>query len=316
MVKECSFCGRRAVYHQRAAGVYRCDRCFTEYVEKQFRQTVAEYDLIESGDTVVAAVSGGTDSLANLYLLADYSEHRDMEVISLTIDEGISGYREESLPIARENSEKLGVDHVIVSFKEAFGKTLDELAELSREEDGPDPCTLCGILRRTLFNQAARELSADKLAIAHNLDDEVQTIMLNYVRGDISRLYRLGPKSGGRQGFVPRIKPLREITEKEAAIYSMLKDLGAHVATCPYVGGMRSEVREFVNQMEKNHPTTKFKILRMFDKIKPHLPVDLEDFELRECEVCGEPSTGTLCRSCELLNELGLKRDKKSLIFD
>lgn len=313
-MKECSFCGRKAVYHQRTAGVYRCDRCFSDYVEKTFRRTISKNDLIQPGDRIVAAVSGGTDSVANLYLLSNFCEHRDVEIISLTIDEGIEGYRDESLPIVRENSEELGVEHVLVGFEEVFGRTLDELAEISREKDGPNPCTLCGILRRSLFNQAAREMDADKLAVGHNLDDVVQTIMLNYVRGDLSRLYRLGPVSDGRGGFVPRIKPLRELTEKEVAIYAMLQDLEVHIDTCPYVGGMRSEVREFVNSMENNHPTTKFKILRMFDKIRPHLPVEFEDFELSECEICGEPSTGRLCRSCELLEKLGVERRKKRLI--
>lgn len=313
-MQECSFCGRRAVYHQRTAGVYRCDRCFKENLEKRFRRTVSKNDLIEPGDKIVAAVSGGTDSMANLRLLAEYSNHRDIELLSLTIDEGIDGYRSESLPIAREGSKELGVDHTVVSFEDAFGRTLDEMAEISREKGGPDPCTLCGILRRALLNQAARELGADKLAIAHNLDDVVQTIMLNYLRGDLSRLYRLGPETEGRESFVPRIKPLREIPEKEVAIYAMLEDLKIHTDECPYVGGMRSEVRGFVNRMEWNHPTTKFRVLRMFDRMRPHLPVDLEEVELVGCEICGEPSTGGLCRSCELLKQLGLERKEQNLI--
>ncbi len=312
---ECTFCGRTAVYHDKTAGVYRCDRCFIEYIDKNFRRNVTKHELVEPGDRIIAAVSGGTDSVTNLHLLAEYTEHRRNELISLTIDEGIQGYRDESLPVARKNSEKLDVEHVVVSVEEMFGKPLDEIAEISQEKNGPDPCTICGILRRSLLNQASRELDADKLAIAHNLDDEVQTIMLNYLRGDISRLYRLRPKTSGKEGFVPRIKPIREITEKEAAIYSMVQDFEVHSENCPYVGGMRSEVRDFMNEMENNHPTTKFKVLRMFDKIRPNLPADLGDVDLGTCEVCGEPCTGSLCRTCELLKKIGLKREK-SLIFE
>ncbi len=313
-MEECSFCGRRAVYFQRTAGVNRCDRCFEENIEKRFHRTVTKNDLIEPGDRIVAAVSGGSDSVANLNLIAHYSRFKKVEVISLTIDEGIRGYRDGSIPIARENSNRLDVEHLVISFEEVFGSTLDELAEISQKKDGPTTCTLCGILRRSLLNQSARELEADKLAVGHNLDDETQTIMLNYVRGDMARLRRLGPKSEGKKGFVPRIKPLREIKEKEIAIYAMLKDLDIHAETCPYMAGMRSEVREFVNKMEKNHPTTKFKILRMFDKMKPHLPVKSNSFNLKECKICGEPSADELCRSCELLKNLGIERRKKTLI--
>ncbi len=203
----------------------------------------------------------------------------------------------------------------MVSYSDVFGKTLDEISQISQEKDGPDTCTICGILRRSVLNQASRELGGDKLAIAHNLDDIVQTIMLNYLRGDMARLYRLRPKTGGdKKEFVPRIKPLREISEKEAAIYAMVQDFDIHSDECPYVGGMRTEVRNFINKMEKNHPTTKYRILRMFDKIRPNLPVDLEDVQLSECKICGEPTTGDICRACELLDKIGLKREK-SLIF-
>lgn len=315
-MEECSFCGRRAVYFERTAGVHRCDRCLEENIRKRFRRTISKHNLIETNDLVAAAVSGGTDSITNLRLLHDYSQYKDVEVLSLTIDEGIEGYRDESIPIVEENAEELGIRQVTISFEEVFGKTLDELAEISKEQEGPDPCTLCGILRRELLNQGARELGADKLAIGHNLDDVTQTIMLNYVRGDLSRLYRLGPKTGGKEGFVSRIKPLREVKEKEIGVFAMLNDFRIHIDECPYVGGMRSEVRDFVNKMEKNHPTTKYKILRMFDKIRPHLPVKSESFELESCKICGEPSTGELCRACELLEKLNIERKEKRLISE
>lgn len=315
-MEECSFCGRRAVYFENTAGVHRCDRCFKENIKKRFRRTISKHGLIEPDDRVVAAVSGGMDSISNLRLLHDYAQYKDIEIISLTIDEGIEGYRDESMSIVEKNTEELGIRQVIISFEEVFGKTLDELSKISKEKNGPDPCTLCGILRRELLNQAARELGADKLALGHNLDDVTQTIMLNYVRGDLARLYRLGPKTRGKEGFVSRVKPLREVKEKEVGIFAMLEGFGVHVDECPYVGGMRSEVRSFVNELEENHPTTKYKILRMFDKIRPHLPVDLEGFELGDCDVCGEPATGDVCRACELLGELGVERGEKRLISE
>ncbi len=88
-MSECSFCGRRAVYNDRTAGVYRCDRCFQEYVEKNFRKTISQYELVESGDKIIAGVSGGTDSISNLYLLKEHCEYKDNELVSLTTDEGM-----------------------------------------------------------------------------------------------------------------------------------------------------------------------------------------------------------------------------------
>ncbi len=313
-MEECSFCGRRAVYFEERSGVHRCDRCFVENIEKRFRETVNKWDMLQPGDKVAVGVSGGTDSLSTLRLLHDYSQYKDIDIVSLTIDEGIEGYRDESLGIVEEHAEDLGIRQVTIRFKDVFGKSLDELSEISEEKDGPDPCTLCGILRRELLNQAARELDADKLAIGHNLDDVVQTIMLNYVRGDLNRLKRLEPRTEGKEGFVPRIKPLRRIKEKEIGIYAMLEGYNPHMDECPHVGGMRSEVRDFVNMMESNHPTTKHKILRMNDKLRDQLPKEKSDFELQECEICGEPATEDRCRSCDLLKQLGIKRKEQTLI--
>lgn len=250
-----------------------------------------------------------------MHLLADYCENKNCELIAVTLDEGIKGYRDESLTIARENAKLLGIEHFVVSFKQAFGVTLDQIAKLAkRKKTGLNPCTYCGVMRRSLLNQTARELGADKLATAHNLDDEVQAIMLNYVRADFSRLYRLGPGYSPREGFVPRIKPLREIPEKEVALYALLRGINVHLGICPYVGGIHVEIREFLNRLEANHPNSKFMILRMFDRMKPHLAEAVPEFEMRECEVCREPTSSTLCKSCELLEGLGLKREQKTLI--
>jgi uncharacterized protein (TIGR00269 family) len=135
--------------------------------------------------------------------------------------------------------------------------------------------------------------------------------MLNYVRGDFSRLHRLGPIYSPREGFVPRIKPMREIPEKEIALYALLKNMNVHLAVCPYVGGIHTEIRDFLNDFDVKHPNTKFMIVRMFDRMKPHIAGALPGFEPKKCKVCGEPTPGELCKTCELLKDLGLGKCPK-----
>ncbi len=312
---KCSFCGRRAAYNRRYAGVLLCDRCMIKSVGRRFRRAISEHKLVSPGERVAVAVSGGKDSVTCMHLLADYCGRKNCELIAVTVDEGIKGYRNESLSIARENAKMLGVKHVTVSFKQTFGVTLDRIVKLAeRKKTRLNPCTYCGVMRRSLLNQAARELGADKLATAHNLDDETQAIMLNYVRADFSRLYRLGPSYSPREGFVPRIKPLRDVPEKEVALYALLKKIDVHFGVCPYVGGIHVEIREFLNRLEANHPNSKFMIMRMFDRMKPYLAEAVPEFEMRKCKVCGEPTSSTMCKSCELLKGLGLERKQKTLI--
>ncbi len=138
--------------------------------------------------------------------------------------------------------------------------------------------------------------------------------MLNYVRADLARLYRLGPSYPERESFVPRIKPLREIPEKEVALYALLGGINVHLATCPYTGGIHNEIRDFLNKLEENHPNSKFMVLRMFERLKPKLVEAIPDFKMRKCESCGEPTPSKICKTCELLRGLGLKRKRKTLI--
>jgi len=276
---------------------------------------MGKYKLVSPGERVAVAVSGGKDSVTCMHLLADHCERKNCELIAVTVDEGIKGYRDRSMSIVRENAKLLDIEHFAVSFRKTFGATLDQIAMLAkRKKTGLNPCTYCGVMRRSLLNQAARELGVDKLSTAHNLDDEVQAIMLNYVRADFSRLYRLGPGYPSREGFVPRIKPLREIPEKEVAVYALLKGIKVHLGVCPYAGGIHTEIRDFLNQLETNHPNSKFMILRMFDRMKPHLARSVPEFELCECKICGEPTSSGMCKSCELLREFGLGLKRKTII--
>ena len=306
---KCTFCGRKAVYNRRYSGTLLCDRCLIKSVERRFRRAVAEHRLVSPNEKIAVAVSGGKDSVVALHLIADYCKHKNCEVVAVTVDEGIKGYRDRSLPVARENAEQLGLEHIVVGFKDAYGATLDEIVRAAkRRKSRQHPCTYCGIMRRSLLNRAAREAGADKLATAHNLDDEAQAIMLNYVRGDFSRLHRLGPIYQPREGFVPRIKPFREIPEKEMALYALLRGLEVHLAVCPYAGGIHTEIRDFLNDFEVKHPNTKFMIVRMFDRMKPQLAGAVQKFEMQSCEVCGEPTSMKICKACELLKQLELKR--------
>ncbi len=286
-----------------------CDRCFPRSVERRFRKAVYEKRMALPGEKIGVAVSGGKDSITLLHLMAELGRVKKFRVVALSVDEGIKGYREEALTCAREAASSLGVEHRVVSFRESFGATLDEMVRLAGEEGtGLDPCTYCGVMRRYLLNRMAREAGLVRVATGHNLDDEVQAILLNYLRGDLSRLLRLGPAYSSREGFVPRVKPLREIPEREVAAYALLKGLRVHLGQCPYARGIHAEVRDFLNRLESRHPNCKFGVLRTFERLKEGLGEDRKpEAELVGCEVCGEPTPGRVCRTCELLKGLGLR---------
>ncbi len=305
---KCSLCGRDAVYNRRYTGTFLCDRCLAKSLERRFQRTIVENKLIAPGERIAVAVSGGKDSTTCMHLLAEHCERKNCELVAITIDEGISGYREHGLLAAKKNAGLLGIEHKVKSFKEELGATLDEIVCLAKERGtGFGACTYCGVFRRSLLNRAARELGADKIATAHNLDDEAQAIMLNYIRSDLARLYRLGAIYPAHDGFVPRIKPFREIPEKEVALYAMVKGVDVDLSECPHVGGIHLKIRDFINSLEENHPNSKFMILRTFDKIKANLVQAAPAFEEKRCGKCGEPTSASICKACELLDEIGVE---------
>jgi uncharacterized protein (TIGR00269 family) len=292
---KCSKCTQRAVYHRRYSGQKLCRDHFLKYFEGKVRRNLARL-AIKKDDSIGIALSGGKDSMATLNVLWGYSREIGFELTCIGIDEGIRGYREKTIPTAWSFTEKLGVPFEVVSFRDRYGKTLDEMAGNGKG------CTYCGVLRRKLLNERARELGMDKLATGHNLDDEAQAIMMNYLRGDLERLIRLrNPISC--KGLVKRIKPLSEMPEKEVALYSLLSGIDASLAECPYSRSFRSFARDFINHLEKMNPGIKFSLVKGYEKLLPYLK-NFSQSELTRCSSCGEPSSQKICNACVILRNV------------
>ena len=135
------------------------------------------------------AVSGGRDSLTALHIMSKFLIKKP---IALVVDEGIRGYREKAAAFAKEYCEQGEIPFHLFSFREEYGVTVDELVKKQKYS-----CSYCGVLRRRLLNRKARELGADKLVTGHNLDDEAEAAMLNFLKADIGRMARMGVVGGG-----------------------------------------------------------------------------------------------------------------------
>ncbi|MCK4440327.1 TIGR00269 family protein, partial [Candidatus Bathyarchaeota archaeon] len=229
-------------------------------------------------------------------------------LVAVSIDEGIKGYRDKALEIAAENCKKLSVEHHIVSFKELYGCTQDEVVRRLKKEGKTEltPCAYCGVLRRKALNIVAREVNADKVATAHTLDDETQTILLNILHGDPLRIAREKSVTGDvHPKLVQRIKPFCRIPERETTLYAYIKELRFQDMPCPYASeAMRNDIRLFLNRMEHKHSGTKFTIFKSIEKIRPAIAKVVRKEELNECNKCGEPTTERICKACQMLQRL------------
>lgn len=305
-MESCTKCGNpNVIIKRKASGQALCKDCFIESIEKKVIQTIKKENFLEKGDKVLVALSGGKDSVVTLEILNSYVKRHIIELCAVTIDEGIAGYREEGVEIAKAHAERLGIPHKVVSFKESFGIDLDEIMA---HENHRGSCTYCGVFRRWIINRAAREFGATKIATGHNLDDETQAILMNYLEGNTENLAKIGPKTeSNSELFTVKIKPLREVPEKEIGLYAIAKGLDIHLAGCPYAQeSFRMEISNILNELAKEHPTIKYSTLRGFDKIRPAIRSEMaHDYEFDRCERCGEPSSNRLCRACTFLEELG-----------
>jgi len=265
--------------------------------------------MLQPNDKIMVAVSGGKDSVTLLHILAKIEKvFPEAALSAVTVDEGIKGYRDEALKVAAKNCQKLSVEHAVTSFKEMYGYKLDEIVNLmrEREEKGLTPCSYCGVLRRRALNTTAREAGVNKLATAHNLDDETQTMILNIIHGDALRIARAKPMlTEIHPKLIKRVKPLCEVPEKEIAFYAYLRRIEFQGIPCPYARtALRSDVRTMLNRMEERHAGTKFTIFRSVERIRPALEAMAEEAKLQDCRICGEPTVGELCKPCEMLKEL------------
>ena len=174
----------------------------------------------------------------------------------------------------------------------------------------PPACSFCGVFRRKILNETARELKVDKLATGHNLDDEIQVTLMNFIRGDFDRMARMGPDVGiiRDKKFVPRIKPLRDCPEKEVAIYAMFHGFEVEGLQCPYtIDAFRTTIRDVINEIEEKHPGSKFQMLKNTDRLIGILRKQYKtDKKINECKNCGELTSGELCKACEIMKGLKL----------
>ena len=299
MTIQCSKCKKPAIIFIRYSGAHLCKNHFIEFVERRVKRDLKKQGRTEKDSTIGIALSGGKDSTVTLYLMHEiFSKRPDITLHAITVDEGIKGYRDTSLPIAKKNCKKLGIEHHVISFKDTVGITMDTIAS---RHDVIGECSYCGVFRRFCLNKKTKELGADRLVTGHNLDDMAQSVLMNFTNGDMQKLARLGPHTRIQPGLVPRFLPLRTIPEKEVMVYALMKNIEFHNAECPYsTRALRGTFRDIIDSLEDSTPGTRHSILKSYESIKELLLEQYPPVALNTCPSCGEPTSQKTCKTCVL----------------
>ncbi|UZE94192.1 MAG: TIGR00269 family protein [Candidatus Pacearchaeota archaeon] len=299
---------KKGVYYL-SCGRWLDKNAFIKYFEKKVAKTIRKYKLIEKNDKIAVAFSGGKDSLTLLYLLNRIYSSGGQEIIGLSIDEGIPGYRKKILKAAGKFLKQNNIKVKIFTFKKEFGFTLSSKTKKIKKLNLSN-CYVCSILKRWLLNKKAKQLGFNVICTAHSLDDEAETILLNFLKGNPELLAKLGPLTGVRRTkeFVQRVKPFYLCSTKEIVLYAKLKKIPIppkETCICPLRGTtLRVEIREWLIQLEKKHTEVKNAIVNSSLKINPLLKEKYKTLVFKKCKKCGFASSQDLCKACSILKEL------------
>lgn len=272
---------------------------FNEMIFERINNLIDEYKLISEGELIAVALSGGKDSVLTLHALKNYQKFMDFDLVAISVDEGIEGYRKHGIDSAVQNARNLNVRLVQKSFLKEEGFALDDVYSNFKSA-----CIPCGVFRRNILNKTAYELGAYKIATGHNLDDEIQSFLMSFARGDTIKFSKFGPELDViHPKLVPRIKPLWNTPERDVGMWAVLNDIDIHLDECPYSYlSLRAKIKEFLNNSEDAHPGVKQNVLESFKKI---LDFDSDiSTNLNECVRCGEPTSSDICKACELKEQL------------
>lgn len=268
---------------------------FNEHIFTRINKLIYDYDLIKEGELIAVALSGGKDSVLTLHALKNYQNLLDFDLVAISVDEGIEGYRQHGIDSAINNAKELGIKLVQKSFKEEEGFALDDIYQNFKSA-----CIPCGVFRRNILNKTAYELGAVKIATGHNLDDEIQSFLMSFARGDTIKFSKFGPELDViHPKLVPRIKPLWNTPEKEVGMWAVINGIDIHLDECPYSHlSLRAKIKEFLNISEDQYPGVKNNVMESFQKMLT-FENDMVT-SLNECEVCGESTSSNICKACEL----------------
>ena len=298
---KCDRCKNQAAYTRKYSGEKLCSQCFSKSIVKKTAKTISKYNMIQHNELVAVAVSGGKDSLALLKIINEMALTHSFKIKAITIDEGIPGYRNEALEIVEKVCEQLNVEHKIYSYKDLFELTLDEALEL-REEEKTTSCSICGTLRRRAMEYAAKDIGADVIATGHNLDDTLQTFVINMLSGDTTKIGWMDPDTSANT--LRKIKPFCEIYESEIVFYAFTNDMPFQSEPCPHMNeGIRTEIREFLNSLETQHSGIKNNLYQSILKVS-QVVKNSSYKERRKCQQCGNECTGEVCSVCSMVLKL------------
>jgi len=296
-----SKCGKKAILKRPKTGDALCKECFFFAFETEIHFTIVKAGIFNKGDYVAIGASGGKDSTVLAYIMKTLNERYNygLKLVLLSIDEGITGYRDDSLETVKRNRDQYELPLKILSYEDLYGWTMDRIVSQVGLKNN---CTFCGVFRRQALDRGAMQLGVNKIVTGHNADDIAETVIMNVLRGDIARLQRCTSITTGSEGSISRCKPFKYTYEKEIVMYAYFRKLDYFSTECIYSpNAYRGYARSYIKEVEKIRPSAIIDIihsgeqLNIKDQVISRLPSQ------GTCKECGYISSQEVCKACVML---------------
>ncbi|KAK9129327.1 hypothetical protein Sjap_009814 [Stephania japonica] len=319
--RQCCICKDRRAALKRPKNLEQiCRECFYDAFEEEIHKVIVQNQLFKPGERVAVGASGGKDSTVLAYVMSELNRRHQygLELFLLSVDEGITGYRDDSLETVKRNEIQYGLPLKIVSYKDLYGWSMDEIVKAIGLKNN---CTFCGVFRRQVreliyfvfarpvvslipaLDRGAALLKVDKLVTGHNADDIAETVLLNILRGDIARLGRCTSITTGEDGTIPRCKPFNFENLDDIDTYAYFKKLDYFSTECIYSpNAYRGFAREFIKDLERIRPRAILDIIKSGEDFRISTTTKMP--EQGTCERCGYISSQKWCKACVLLEGL------------
>jgi tRNA 2-thiocytidine biosynthesis protein TtcA len=224
-------------------------------------RAIIDFEMIEEGDRILVAVSGGKDSYTMLYLLRELQKKApvrfDLKVVN--VDQGHPGYPGHVL---REYMAREGHDFTMIE-EDTYSIVTEKIPA------GKTYCSLCSRLRRGILYRVAKELGCNKIALGHHRDDVLQTLFLNLFFA--GQLASMPPRLVADGGAHVVIRPLVYCAEEDIRAFSDAQAFP--ILPCDLCGSQeqlqRKQVGRMINQLEADRPGTKAVMLAALQNVRP-----------------------------------------------
>ena len=253
----------------------RSDNNRVNKLKRAVGRAVADFNLIEEGDRIMVAVSGGKDSYTLLHLLDMLRKRAPIrfELMAATIDSGYPGFRTD---IIRAHLLETGVPFHIEPTEHY------QIIEAKRRP-GSSYCSFCARLKRGTLYGLAQRFNCNKLALGHHLDDFVETLLLNQFY--VGSLKAMAPRMLADNGHTTVIRPLVYVAEDDIVTFVREKGFPVVCCRCPVCGVAdikRRRMKGLLKELEQEIPFIKQSLLTSMGNVQPR---HLLDNLLTKCEL-------------------------------